>query len=329
MKKTITLLGLSLFAAACATSYEGQSPEKKAIVDAMIADGVQEKVGRRMRPMPTRGPGQVVAEALPEEWMSLDPENTIYLDLPQGRVVIALTQDLAPGHIEQIKTLLDENYYEGLHFYRVIEGFVAQGGDESGEKPKGSAAETLPAEFDEAWRQELPFTWLDVEDGYADRVGFVNGFPVGRDMRNGKTWLAHCTGAFAFGRENARDSASTEFYITLQPQRYLDRNLTVFGRVVWGMEHVQAITRGKPNNGGVIEDKARWTEITAMKLAKDVPADERLDLQMLNTNSESFADLMLARLNRPEEFFYFRPNHVDLCQLPLPVRLKPSADDAE
>lgn len=273
-------------------------------------------------PLPARGPGQVVAEATADEWVSPNPAETIYMDIPDGRIVIVLSEDVAPTHRAQVKTLVRQGYYDGLHFYRVIEGFVAQGGDEAGDKDKGSAAESLAAEFTDPWRSDLSFVPLDVEDGYADQVGFLNGFPAARDLRTDEIWLAHCTGAFAFGREVAQDSASTEFYITLQPQRYLDRNLTVFGRVIWGMEHVQAITRGEPGNGGTIEDRARWTPILRAQMASDLPVDERLEVEMLDTNSASFKDLMAARKNRPEDFFYYRPDHVDLCQLPLPVRLR-------
>ncbi len=272
--------------------------------------------------MTVRGPGQIVAEAMPEEWVTPDPERILYIDIPQGRIVVLMSADLAPNHVAQVQTLAREGYYDGLHFYRVIEGFVAQGGDAKGEKPKGSAKDSLKAEFTDQWHDDLSFTPLGNPDGYADMAGYINGFPAGRDLDDGEIWLAHCTGAFAFGRDTPRDSASTEFYITLQPQRYLDRNLTVFGRVIWGMEHVQAIPRGKPGNGGVIEDEERWTEISSIRLAADLPEAERLNLELLDTNSDSFKDLILARRNRPEDFFYYRPDYLDLCQLALPVRLK-------
>ncbi len=272
--------------------------------------------------LPARGPGQIIAESAADEWRSLDPARTVYMTIPQGLVIIELTPDLAPNHVKQVQTLVREHFYDGLHFYRVIEGFVAQGGDVSEQKPKGSAAENLQAEFTDSWREDLSLTPLGNVDGYADEVGYLNGFPVGVDKSSGKIWLTHCTGAFAFGRDTPRDSASTEFYITLQPQRYLDRNLTVFGRVIWGMEFVQAIPRGMPGNGGIIEEEARWTPIISMRLESDVPEAERVALELLDTNSDSFKELIEARRNRPEDFFYYRPNYLDLCQLPLPVRVK-------
>ena len=325
MKKTLVAI-LSMLVFAGCQKAETDTPEiaqdETDIAKVIVPENRQGEVV----PLPERGPGQIIDEALPAEWIDLTSDNVIYLDIADGRVVIVLTSDLAPAHVLQTKKLISESYYDGLHFYRVIDGFVAQGGDESGEKSKGSAKQTLNAEFDEPWRDELTFTGLDAVDGYADTVGYLNGFPAARDIEDQKVWLTHCTGAFAFGRDTPRDSASTEFYITLQPQRYLDRNLTVFGRVVWGMEHVQAIPRGKHGNGGAIEDKSRWTEIKSMRLASDVAENDRIALQMMDTNSASFKEYLLARMNRPEDFFYFRPNHVDLCQVQLPVRIKPESE---
>ena len=292
-------------------------------IDADAEEAIAEK------PLPERGPGQIVAESTAADWRAADPENTLYIDIPQGRIIVALTPDLAQAHVTQVKQLAREGYYDGLDFYRVIEGFVAQGGDESGEKEIRIAAQSMKAEFDEAWRDELAFTPLGNEDGYAAEAGYINGFPAGRNPEEGKVWLAHCTGAFAFGRNNERDSASTEFYITLQPQRYLDRNLTVFGRVIWGMEHVQSITRGEPGNGGAIRDKNRWTPISSIRVAADLPAEEQLPLEIFNTSTETFRELIESRRNRPSEFFYYRPDYIDLCQLPLPVRLKPETASAD
>ncbi len=285
--------------------------------------------------LPARGPGAIIAATTKEHWVSADPDNTLYIDIPQGRIVVLLTPDLAQGHVDQVKKLAREEYYDGLNFYRVIEGFVAQGGDASDEgaaKPIKTAATSLPAEFDEPIPESLDFTPLGNIDGYAQEAGYINGFPAGLNRKENKVWLAHCSGAFAFGRNNERDSASTEFYIALQPQRYLDRNLTVFGRVIWGMEHVQSITRGAPGNGGVIAEKARWTPISSIRVAADLPEGDRLPLEWLDTSTDIFRELIDARRNRPEEFFYFRPNYLDLCQLALPVRLTPgptSEDEAE
>ncbi|RFB04577.1 peptidylprolyl isomerase [Parvularcula marina] len=265
-----------------------------------------------------------IMEAAPEEiWLDPDPDQLIYIETEKGTAVVRLSSNLAQGHVEQVKTLAREHYYDGLHFYRVVHGFVAQGGDASGEKDKGSAKDSLTAEFEETAPEGFTFTPLGFADGYAAEAGYTDGMPAGRDAETETVWLAHCTGAFAFGRDVGRDTASTEFYITIQPQRYLDRNLTVFGRVIYGMDAIQALPRGNFGDGGVNADEATWTEIKSIRLESEIPSEDRIDLEYMDTSSETFRQLITARSARASEFFYYRPGYIDLCQMPLPVRLTP------
>lgn len=272
---------------------------------------------------PALGPtvAEVMEAAPASAWVTPDPDNLLYMDIATGRIVIMLSPDLAPGHVAQIKTLAREGFYEGLNFYRVVHGFVAQGGDVAETKDVGSAQSPIAAEFEDVFSADMPFTPHGFDDGYADEAGYLNGFPVGRDVEDGSIWLAHCTGAFAFGRNNERDTASTEFYITLQPQRYLDRNLTVVGRVIVGMDLVQAMPRGAFGHGGVIEDETRWTPINKVTVAADLPEAERVPVQIFDTGTDIFRQLIKARSARASEFFHFRHHYLDLCQMPLPVRL--------
>lgn len=267
------------------------------------------------------GATEILAASKPEDWARPDPENTLYIDLERGRVVVLLAPELAQAHVAQVKALTRLGYYDGLSFYRVIEGFVAQGGDWTGKKPFGKPAKPkMKAEFDETAPPDFSFVPLADEDGYAPQVGFARSLPVGVDPASGKAWHLHCPGAFAFGRENGRDTASTEFYVTLQPQRYLDRNLSVFGRVIVGMEHLQALRRVNPpaKEGDDIGEK-----ILAFRLAADVPEDQRVKLEILRTDTPTFEAYTESKRNRPEAFFYFRPDHVDICQLAIPVRAAP------
>lgn len=273
-----------------------------------------------------RSISEIMGSAPDDAWISPDPDNTLYMDTERGRIVIALSEHLAPAHVVQVKTLAREGYYEGMSFYRVVHGFVAQGGDETGEVDKGSAAEALAAEFEEPMRDDIPFTPLGHADGYSDVAGYIDGMPAGQDEETGSVWLAHCTGAFAFGRENERDSASTEFYITLQPHRYLDRNMTVFGRVLYGMDVVQSFPRGQFSYGGTIADKSKWTRIDKLIVASDLPEEERVPVQYLDTSSDTFRELIGTRAARASAFFHYRHGYMDLCQMPLPVRL---VDDEE
>ncbi|WDI30259.1 peptidylprolyl isomerase [Hyphococcus flavus] len=273
---------------------------------------------------------EILAEAPDKDWLTLEQDNLLYIEVASGRAIVALSDTLAQNHVAQIKTLARQGFYDGLSFYRVIDGFVAQGGDPFEERSVGDAKESLAAEFEESYsafrERTKSFSVSPFDDGYADGVGFANALPVGLDQTTQTVWHLHCTGAFAFGRNNERDSASTEFYIALQPQRYLDRNLTVFGRVIDGMEHIQRLRRNVPPAS---KDEDVGDTIISMRLGSDLTAGEQKHLQLLKSDSNSFAAFVEARANRPEEFFYYRPKHIDICQLPIPVREAPQGSGSE
>lgn len=262
--------------------------------------------------------GEILAETTTEDWRAIPAEETLVMQLESGTVTIALSPSLAPKHVAQVKKLAREGFYDGLSFYRVIEGFVAQGGDPFGERKIRTAKKTMKAEFETAG-DNIAFAALPDADGYAPAAGFVGGIPAGHDERTGTYWHLHCAGAFAFGREDGRDTASTEFYIALQPQRYLDRNLTVFGRVIDGMEHVQALRRIEPPE---TKDDDIGDRIVSFRVAADIPEEERVNWEFLDSARPAFSAFVESRRNRPEGFFYYRPNYIDVCQLPAPVRKK-------
>jgi peptidylprolyl isomerase len=137
-----------------------------------------------------------------------EAENILVLDLSNGgRVRIAMRPDAAPKHIERIKTLTRQGFYDGTIFHRVIPGFMAQGGDPTGTGTGGSELPNLEAEFNE---------------------------------------LPHVRGAVAMARAQSEDSANSQFYIVFQPVMKLDRTYTIWGRVIGGMNWVDAIEQGEP-----------------------------------------------------------------------------------
>ena len=267
-------------------------------------------------------------------WNALDPDNTVYLETADGTAVITLNPDFAPETVRQVKRLLGEQFYRGLSFYRVIEGFVAQGGDESDMDP-GQIQQTLPAEFEIDWPikpddkdaakdwMEMSWTPVQSDEMFAPFTGFIDGFPAARDSKKGgKAWLTHCPGTVAMARNEDPDSGGTDFYIVIgQAPRYLDRNLTVFGRVVWGMDIVQRIKRGPALENGIIEEDLDRTWIKRMRLASSLDEQERLDIYVADTNSKGFIKMLKQRRNRSDKWFYRKPPKVlDVCQVPVPVR---------
>jgi len=137
-----------------------------------------------------------------------DPENILLLDLSDGgRVAIRLMPQWAPGHIERIKGLVRQGFYNGIIFHRVIDGFMAQTGDPTGTGQGGSPLPDLKAEFNR---------------------------------------MPHLRGTVSMARTNEADSANSQFFIMFYPRFALDNRYTNFGRVIAGMDHVDAIQRGEP-----------------------------------------------------------------------------------
>ncbi len=271
---------------------------------------------------------EIVDAAPASSWRSLDPANTLYMDLKSGRVIVELAPDFAPEHVANIKALARGGYWNGLSIYRSQDNFVVQFGDPTEDEklrkplPAGAKAK-LPAEFERA-SAGLAFDALPDSDGWAPQVGFSQGFPAGRDPKSGKTWLAHCYGALGAGRDVAADSSNgTELYVaTGQSPRALDRNITVVGRVVQGMELLSVIPRG-PEPMGFYEKEAQRVPIVSIKLASEVPEAERATLQLLKTDSDAFKQATEARRNRRDEWYKHPAGHIDLCNVPLPVRAIP------
>ena len=265
-------------------------------------------------------------------WRKVDPADLVLIETKYGTTAVELAPAFAPRHVERLKALIRAHFYDGLSFYRVIEGFVAQGG--AGEataatsnKPKDAQKTAqwppLKREFERPIGPDTRFTPLGSPDLFAKQVGHVDGFPVGRDPKMHTEWIVHCPGTFAFARDNAPDTATTEFYIVIgEAPRRLDRNLTAFGRVVDGMQYLQKLERGDPAiDNGVISDPSKQDRIVSMRLAVDIPAAERPDYEVMRTDTKAFAAWKANKKN-PAPGFYFRqpPPILDVCLAPVPSR---------
>ncbi|MBI3867285.1 MAG: peptidylprolyl isomerase [Verrucomicrobia bacterium] len=270
----------------------------------------------------------LLAQSRPADWRALDPERTLYMDLPSGRVVIELTPWFATGHVANVKALARERYFDGLAIIRAQENYVAQWGDPNAEMPGKArkiqrAARTLPAEFDRAWDKRIPFTRLPDGDVYAPEVGFIEGFPAARDPRSRRMWLTHTYGMVGAGRDNSPDSGGgAELYAVIgQAPRQLDRNVTLFGRVVQGMELLTTLPRGTAPMG-FYEKPQQHVPIRSLRVAADVPPADRTNLEVLRTDTPLFAALVESRRNRREPWFQRAAGRIDLSNVPLPVRAR-------
>ena len=144
---------------------------------------------------------------------------------------------------------------------------------------------------------------------------------MARDPSTGRAWLAHCYGALGVGRGNTADSGNgSSLYVVIgHAPRHLDRNITLAGRVVKGMELLSVLPRGT-GPLGFYEKPAQYVPIRRVRVAADVPAAERTDLELLRTDTATFEAFVSARRHRREEWFLDPVGHVELCNVPLPAR---------
>jgi peptidylprolyl isomerase len=271
---------------------------------------------------------EVLAESTPADWRPIDPQNTLYMDLPAGRVIIELAPQFAPHYIANVETLARQGYFNGLWVERVQDNYVAQWGDPEGKKPVGNAQRSVAAEFERTSRG-LSFMPLAEPDTYAPEVGFSDGFPAALDPKLGRAWLIHCYGMVGAGRDNDVDSGGgTELYAVIgHAPRHLDRNVTLLGRVVQGIELLSSLPRGTGAMGFYEKPEQRVT-IKSFKVAADVPEAQRTPLEELRTDTQTFTDYIDARRNRHEEWFKVPAGHVDVCNVTIPVRPRAAATPA-
>jgi cyclophilin family peptidyl-prolyl cis-trans isomerase len=277
---------------------------------------------------PTPTAKEILAKSTPAEWRTPDPQNLLLMQLPTGRVVIELAPDFTPLHAANIRTLVRGHYFDGLAIIRVQDNFVTQWGDpnddENGDKSKirslGKASKTLPPEFTRAIDPKLPWTALPDGDVYAPEVGFSEGFPVGRDPASGQEWVAHCYGTVGVARDVAPETGSgSSLYAVIGQARRLDHNLAVAGRVLEGMPLLSGLPRGPEPMGFYAKPQQRVT-IASVRLAADMPAKDRPAIQVLRTDSASFAALVEAKRNGRNAFYPKPAGKVDLCSIDVPVR---------
>lgn len=149
-------------------------------------------------------------------------ENTLYIELPDGRVVIEMLPDVAPKHVQRIKELAREKFYDGIVFHRVIDGFMAQTGDPTGTGTGSSEKPDLPAEFSD---------------------------------------VPHSRGVVSMARATNPNSANSQFFIVFEDSNFLDGQYTVWGKVTSGMEHVDSIKKGDSRRNGQVDDPTAMVSV--------------------------------------------------------------------
>ncbi len=278
---------------------------------------------------PTLTAPQLLAKSTPLEWRKPNPENLLVMQLASGRVLIELAPDFTPLHAANIRTLIRQHYFDGLAIVRVQDNFVTQwddpAGDDHGDKskihPLGKARATVAPEFTRPIDTKLPWTPLPDGDVYAPEVGFSEGFPVARDPASGQEWLTHCYGMVGVGRDSGADTGngSALYAVIGQAPRRLDRNLAVIGRVLDGMPLLSSLPRGT-GPMGFYDKPSQQVAIQSVQLAADLPAAQRPSVEVLRTDSKTFAALVEAKRNRRDAFYTVPAGKIDVCSIDVPMR---------
>lgn len=246
------------------------------------------------------------------DWRPLDPEDTLVIDTTAGRIIVALAPAMAPLSVARVKLLAREGVYDGLQFHRVIDGFVDQTGNPDNRDGGVSRHPDLPPEF----TFKLKITdYLAVSAPSDATTGFLGAVPIqtvsGQEAVRSpdgtiRAWGAYCPGVAGMGRQAADDTGNSEIFFMRAASRRLDRDYTVWGKVVSGLDVVRLIKVGEPP-----ADPDRMLKV---RVAADLPAAERPRVSILSDRSPAFRTLVRqVRSAKGADF--------SICDVELPVRV--------
>jgi peptidylprolyl isomerase len=275
------------------------------------------------KPTPVPSGQDVLARSAPSDWRPVDPENTLYMELASGRVVMELAPAFAPIHVTAIKKLVRQHYFDGLNIIRAQDNYVVQWGDEENKRSLGGVSPSAPPEFLRPLDRAASFHPLQDSDTYATQVGFIDSWPVARDPSKGQEWLTHCYAMVGVGRDVKADSGSgAELYVVIgHSPRQLDRNVALVGRVLQGMELLSTLPRGTADLGFYAKPE-QYVPIRAITVAADLAVDKRVPYEVLRSNTPLFTDYLNALRSRGTEWFVEPTNRLEVCNAKIPVRIR-------
>lgn len=257
--------------------------------------------------------GQTAAD--PANWRRVEPENLLQLTVNRQTILIELAPQLAPGHVERVRTVARAGHYDGIPFHRVIDDFMAQGGEVGRVYMLPQPYAPIPGEFllrrDPAQR---PVHWIGGAESAA--VGYLDGFVVAgqsdflADMaadRKVDTWALHCSGVASMARTEDPDSADTQFFLVRQPSNFLDRRYTVWGRALTGLDVIRTIKAGeRGEQDGAVDNPDKLTKAV---IVADLPPERRPVVHVQRTDGPDFR----ARIEGLTP-----PAGEDACSVPAP-----------
>jgi peptidylprolyl isomerase len=286
------------------------------MVAGMPAMAVAQDTGATLPPAPTYAP---------TDWRRVPSDNLLIIDTTRGRILVEMAPEVAPLHVERMRLLAGRGFFDGIVFHRVIDNFMAQTGDPLGTGEGQSPYPDIKAEFTFRRAPETPFA--AVAEPAGAMLGFLNSLPIQTQptalmatTADGKVhgWGAYCPGVAGMARDEAIDSANSQFFLMRQPYPALDKRYSVWGRVLSGLDIVRAIKVGDGENGMVTADPDRMTRV---RIASDLPVDQRPVVQVMATSSAAFLTLIESvRMVRGADF--------SICDVDLPVQVSGPAAPA-
>jgi len=228
------------------------------------------------------------------DWRTPDPNNLLVIDTNKGQIIVELSPELAPQSAERLRTLAHQHFYDGLSFFRVIEGFMDQTGDPQNTGEGASKLPNIPAEFTFRRDSTTPFVTVAQPDG--ESIGFIGVMPVASQpqalmsmTKDGKVeaWGLFCPGIVGIARANDPDSANSQFFLMRDSYPKLEKQYTTAGRVIVGEDVVKAIKLGEPPTPPM--DK-----MITVRLASDLPPADRPTVKVLKTSSAAFKAMVDA-----------------------------------
>ncbi|MFC7380187.1 peptidylprolyl isomerase [Brevundimonas sp. GCM10030266] len=283
----------------------------------MIGPALAQDVGEPPPPPPPPPTVQTVIAST--DWRTVAPENLLVIDTTKGRIIVELTPEIAPLHVERMRLLARSGFFNGLTWHRVIDWFMAQTGDPLGNGEGQSAYPDLKAEF--TFRRDPAMAFAPVAAPQGARLGFIGSLPVQTQpdaaftqTGDGKVhgWGVYCPGVVGMARDEGNDTANSQFFIMRQAYPALDKRYSIWGMTVAGLDVVRALQVGDGENGMMAA--AQPDRMTRVRVASDIPEAERPVVQVLSPTSERFMGIVgEARTARGADF--------SICDVTLPVQV--------
>ncbi|MEM9600891.1 MAG: peptidylprolyl isomerase [Pseudomonadota bacterium] len=248
-------------------------------------------------------------------WRTVDAENMLVIDTAYGVIGVELFPEVAPAHVEQIKQLARDGFYDNVVFHRVIEGFMNQNGDGSnGDGTGDSDRPDIPAEFTFRRGEDMDVTIVSSRGEQSNEIatGFYKSLPVATQpisqailTADGKVaaFGLHCPGVTSMARTNDPNSANSQFFLMRSRYDSLDTAYSIWGSTVMGRDHLTKIKVGVVGEEGFVPD-----QMNTVRVAADLPDGERPTVQVLDTSSDAFTSWLSSQ------------TYEDVCDIAIPTR---------